>query len=168
MEWGSTKYISRYILSNWCWTLVQSATYSINPVTAQAMRNCFIVNWTRSQNQSSKTAIIVWNMFRTDPKHPQLKWIRRSCKLVYKNKIGVTTGCLNLLCPTSNQHFFRLKWHSKHKPSIFGMLSRGDLCLVHRFFFLFVFYTASTASDLQGVKIQGIWSHAALNLKLWD
>ena len=49
------------------------------------------------------------------------------------------TGCLNMLCPTSNQHFFRLKWHSKHKPSIFGMLSRGDLCLVHRFiYFCFV------------------------------
>ena len=101
--------------------------------------NCFIVNWWRSQNQSSKTAIIVWNMFRTDPKHPQLKWIRRSSKLVDKIKLSVTTGCLNLLCPTSNQQFFRLEWHSKQKPSIFGMLSRGDLCLVHRFiYFCFV------------------------------
>ena len=38
---------------------------------------------------------------------------------------------------------------------IFGILSRGDLCLIHRFNFL-ILYTASTASDLQGVKIQVI------------
>ena len=148
MEWWSAKYISRYILSNWCWTLVQSATYSINPVTAQAMRNCFIVNWTRSQNQSSKTAIIVWNMFRTDPKHPQLKWIRRSSKLVDKIKLSVTTGCLNLLCPTSNQQFFSTKWHSKQKPFIFRILSRGDLCMDNQFLGCLP-CTASTASYLK-------------------
>ena len=77
------------------------------------------------------------------------------------------TGCLNMLCPTSNQHFFRLKWHSKQKALIFGILSRGDLCLIHDFFII-ILYSASTASDLQGVKIQVIWSHAASNLRLWD
>ena len=63
--------------------------------------------------------------------------------------------------------FFRLKWHSKQKALIFGILSRGDLCLIHDFFII-ILYSASTASDLQGVKIQVIWSHAASNLRLWD
>ena len=39
------------------------------------------------------------------------------------------------------------------QPLIFGILSREDLCLIHRFNF-FILYTASTASELQGVKIQ--------------
>ena len=65
------------------------------------------------------------------------------------------TGCLNTICQTSNQHFFRTKLHSKQKPFIFGILSRGDLCLIHKFIFLFL-YTASTASDIQGVIIQVI------------
>ena len=30
------------------------------------------------------------------------------------------TGCLNSLCPTSNQHFLWKKWHSKQKPLILG------------------------------------------------
>jgi tellurite resistance protein TehA-like permease len=48
-----------------------------------------------------------------------------------------STGCLNMLCNTSNQHFFRLKWYSKQKLFIFGILSREDLCLIHSFNFLF-------------------------------
>ena len=59
------------------------------------------------------------------------------------------TGCLNLLCPTSNQDFF------KQKALILGILSRGDLCLIHDLL-IFILYSASTASDLQGVKIQVI------------
>ena len=48
------------------------------------------------------------------------------------------TGYLNMLCNTSNQHFFRIKWHLKQKPFIFEILSRGDLCLIHSFiYFLF-------------------------------
>ena len=77
------------------------------------------------------------------------------------------TGCLNLLCPTSNQHFFGIRWHSKQKALIFGILSRGDLCLIHDLFFQ-ILYSASTASDLQGVKIQVIYSQTASNLRLWD
>ena len=44
------------------------------------------------------------------------------------------TGCLNLLCLTSNQHFLRKKWHSKQKPLIFGILSRGDSCMDKQLF----------------------------------
>ena len=58
------------------------------------------------------------------------------------------TGCLNLLCPTSNQHFFRLKWHSKQKALIFGILSRGDLCMDNQILGCLP-YTASTASYLK-------------------
>ena len=54
-----------------------------------------------------------------------------------KYEVFIFTGCLNLLCPTSNQDFFRLKWHSKQKALIFGILSRGDLCLIHDLLFLF-------------------------------
>ena len=83
-----------------------------------------------------------------------------------KYEVFIFTGCLNLLCPTSNQDFFRLKWHSKQKALIFGILSWGDLCLIHDFFII-ILYSASTASDLHGVKIQVIWSHAASNLTLF-
>ena len=58
------------------------------------------------------------------------------------------TGCLNSLCPTSNQHFLRKKWHSKQKPLIFGILSRGDLCMDNQFLGCLP-YTASTASYLK-------------------
>ena len=60
-----------------------------------------------------------------------------------------------MLCPTSNQDFFRLKQHSKQKALIFGILSRGDLCMDNQILGCLP-YTASTASDLQGVKIQVI------------
>ena len=58
------------------------------------------------------------------------------------------TGCLNMLCPTSNQHFFRTKLHSKQKPPIFGILSRGDLCMDNQFWGC-LHCTASTASHLK-------------------
>ena len=54
-----------------------------------------------------------------------------------KYEVFIFTGCLNLLCPTSNLQFFRLKWHSKQKPIIFGILNRGGLCMIHRFLSLF-------------------------------
>ena len=53
-----------------------------------------------------------------------------------------------MLCPTSNQHFLRKKWHSKQKPLIFGILSRGDLCMDNQFLGCLP-YTASTASYLK-------------------
>ena len=53
-----------------------------------------------------------------------------------------------MLCPTSNQHFLRIKWHSKQKPFIFGILSRGDLCMDNQILGCLP-YTASTASYLK-------------------
>ena len=58
------------------------------------------------------------------------------------------TGCFNLLCPTSNQHFFRIKLHFKQKPFIVGILSRGDFCIDNQFLGCLP-YTASTASYLK-------------------
>ena len=68
----------------------------------------------------------------------------------------LSTGCLNItICQTSNKYIFRIKGHLKHKLFIFGILSRGDLCMDNQFLNCLP-YTASTASDLQGVKIQDI------------
>ena len=59
--------------------------------------------------------------------------------------------------------FFRLKWNSKQKPLIFEILSREDLCLIHRFKF-FVLYTASTKgsskkNELSWPLIKGVSSN---------
>ena len=59
-----------------------------------------------------------------------------------------STGCLNMLCNTSNQHFFRLKWYSKQELFIFGILSREDLCMDNHFLGCLTF-TASIASNLK-------------------
>ena len=76
------------------------------------------------------------------------------------------TGCLNLLCPTSNQHFLRLKWHSKQKPSIFGMLSRGDLCLVHRFIY-FCFVHSLYRLGSSGCRNSSFLKPCSLHISLW-
>jgi hypothetical protein len=79
----------------------------------------------------------------------------------------ILTGCLNMICQTSNQHIFWIKWHFKQKLLIFGILSRGDLSMDNQFLAC-LSYAASTASDLQDVKIQVFWSQTASNLRLWD
>ena len=72
------------------------------------------------------------------------------------------TGCLNTICQTSNQHFFRTKLHSKQKPFIFGILSRGDLCMDNQFLGCLP-CTASTASYLKDAIFLMIqWRKACL------
>ena len=58
------------------------------------------------------------------------------------------TGCLNTICHTSNKNLFRTKLHSKQKLLIFGILSRGDLCMDNQFLGCLP-CTASTASYLK-------------------
>ena len=53
-----------------------------------------------------------------------------------------------MICQTSNQHIFRIRWHFKQKLFIFGILSRGDLCMDNQFLGCLP-YTASTASYLK-------------------
>ena len=73
--------------------------------------------------------------------HLQMGKLLQAFKILY-------TGCLNMLCPTSNQKIFRINWHSKQNPLIFGILSRGDLCMENQFLGCLP-YTASTASYLK-------------------
>ena len=82
---------------------------------------------------------------------------RPSLKTWKMLNIRPSTGCLNMICQTSNQHIFRMRWHFKQKLLLFGILTRGDLCMDNQFLGCLP-YTASTASDLQGVKIQFFWS----------
>ena len=53
-----------------------------------------------------------------------------------------------MICQTSNQHDFRIRWHFKQKLFIFGILSRGDLCMDNQFLGCLP-CTASTASYLK-------------------
>ena len=72
------------------------------------------------------------------------------------------TGCLNTICQTSDQHYFRTKLHSMQKPFIFGILSRGDLC-IHNQFLGCLPCTASTASYLNNaIFLMILWRKACV------
>ena len=74
----------------------------------------------------------------------------------------IYTGCLNMICQTSNQHFFRSKLHSKQKPFIFGILGRGDLCIDNQFLGSLP-CTAFTASYLKySIFLMILWRKACI------
>ena len=67
-----------------------------------------------------------------------------------------------MICQTSNQHIFRIRWLFKQKLFIFGILSRGDLCMDNQFLGCLP-YTASTASYLKDAIFLMIqWRKACL------
>ena len=67
-----------------------------------------------------------------------------------------------MICQTSNQHIFRMRWHFKQKLFIFGILSRGDLCMDNQFLGCLP-CTASTASYLKDAIFLMIqWRKACL------
>ena len=110
----------------------------------------FLLNLVHLRNAVS--AIIIVCTVYTVP--PSCFSVKQNCqkkpysKLFSFSNVG-STGCLNLLCPTYfKPTFFRMKWHSKQKPFIFGILGRGDLCMDNQFLGCFP-YPASTASYLK-------------------
>ena len=67
-----------------------------------------------------------------------LQFLMKFCSNCYiwntgsSEKYLASTGCLNPICLTSNQHF-RTKLYSKQKPYIFGIQSRWDFFMDNQF-----------------------------------
>ena len=70
-----------------------------------------------------------------------------------------------MICQTSNQHIFRIRWHFKQILCIFRNLNRGDLCMDNQFLGCLP-YTASTASYLKDAIFLMIqWRKPCLNFQ---
>ena len=121
--------------------------YTENEQTGQLIFS-FLVKVTKNEkwNELNRNVIFV-SIITLTYIWEQMMWTMKGLKST-KIALFVSTGCLNMLCPTSNQKFFRINWHSKQNPLIFGILSRGDLCMENQFLGCLP-YTASTASYLK-------------------
>ena len=110
------------------------------PTLQASKRRGFLRPWTKEGASIINFWEIIW-LKRIFPSkgYKNEFYIHAPKKILYFGN----TGCLNMLCNTSNQHFLMLKWYSKQKIFNLGILSRGDLCLIHSFNF-FILYTAST------------------------